>query len=155
MYKARSNGLQMPASTYHSNRQSLAFPVVESFLRQDQSHSPVPHTKESQAAHEPSAYSQMLVVEIEQHLIATLILLPGPLILEVATGSHPAMHLVAEGLNVVFYGQGLAEFLHRVGVLVAGCEHADGYFDALGVGGIDHGGVDFGDGGEGSAGLGG
>ena len=95
------------------------------------------------------------MVEIEQDLIPTLIFLPDLLILQVATSSHPAMDLVAESLNVVFHAQSLAELFHRVFVLIAGREHAEGYFDAFGVSGIDHGGVDFGDVGEGGAGLGG
>ncbi len=97
----------------------------------------------------------MLVVEVEQHLVSTLVFLLDLFVLEVATSGHPAMDLVTEGLDVVFPAQGLAELFHCVRVLVAGGEHAEGYLDAFGVCGIDHGGVDFGDGGEGGAGLGG
>lgn len=97
----------------------------------------------------------MLVVEVEQHLVPALVLLLDLLVLEIATSGHPAMNLVAEGFDVIVYAQGLAELFHRVRIFVAGCEHAEGYFDAFGVCGIDHGGVDFGDGGEGGAGLGG
>ena len=97
----------------------------------------------------------MLAVEIEQHLVAPLVFLPGPLILQVAAGGHPAVDLVAKGLDVVLRAQVLAELRHRVGVFVAGREHAEGYLDAFGVVGVDHGGVDFGGGGEGGAGLGG
>ena len=56
---------------------------------------------------------------------------------------------------MVVDAQGLAELGDGGCVLVAGREHAEGHFDTLGVGGIDHGRVDFGDGGEGGAGLGG
>ena len=106
-------------------------------------------------AQEPSAYSQMLVVEVEQYLVPTLVLLLDLLVLEIATSGHPAMNLVTEGFDVVVYAQGLAELFHCVLIFVAGCEHAEGYFDAFGVRGIDHSGVDFGDSGEGGAGLGG
>lgn len=97
----------------------------------------------------------MLVVKVKQHLIPTFILLPDLLIFEIATSGHPAMDLVTEGLDVVFHTQRFAELFHRVRIFVAGCEHAEGYLDAFSVCRIDHGRVDFGDGGEGGAGLGG
>lgn len=96
----------------------------------------------------------MLVVEIEQHLVSTLILLLDLLVLEITTSGHPSVDLVAEGLDVVLHAQCLSKFLDCVRVFVAGCEHAEGNFDSSGIGGVDHGGVDFGDGGEGGAGLG-
>ena len=97
----------------------------------------------------------MLVVEIQQHAITPLILLPHPLVLQIRPRGHPAVDLVAERLDVVGHAQRLAEFLHGGGVFVAGGEHAEGDFDPFGVGGVDHRGVDFGGGGEGGAGLGG
>lgn len=145
------------ASLLSPNSQSLAFPVVESSLDDDQPSSVIsfPHIEWTWDAHEPSAYSQMLAVKVEQHLVPTLILHLDLLVLEVATSRHPAMDLVTEGLDVVFHAQGLAELFHRVRIFVAGREHADRYLDAFGVCGIDHGGVDFRNGGEGGAGLGG
>ena len=98
--------------------------------------------------YEPSTYSQILAVELKQYLIPTLVLLSDPIILEVPTSRHPAMNLVAESLNVVIHRQILAELFDGIGVFVAGREHAEGHLDAFGVGGVDHGGVDFGDGGE-------
>lgn len=65
------------------------------------------------------------------------------------------MDLIAESLDVILHAQCLTKFLDRIRVFVTGCKHAEGYFDAFGIGGIDHGGVDFSDGGEGGAGLGG
>ncbi len=56
---------------------------------------------------------------------------------------------------MALHRQGLTKLLHGVGVLVLGSQHAEGDFDALGVVGVDHGGVDFCDGGEGGVGLGG
>ena len=97
----------------------------------------------------------MLAVKFQQHLISPLVLLPHLLILQIATSGHPAVDLVAESFDVIFYGQALAEFLDGVGVFIARGEHAEGDFYLLGVGGIDHCRVDFGDGGEGGAGLGG
>ena len=65
------------------------------------------------------------------------------------------MHLVAKGFDMALHGEFFFKALHSLGILVLGREHAEGDFDALGVFGVDHGGVDFGDGGEGGAGLGG
>ncbi len=65
------------------------------------------------------------------------------------------MHLIVKGLDMALHRQGLTKLLHGVGVLVLGSQHAEGDFDALGVVGVDHGGVDFCDGGEGGVGLGG
>ena len=97
----------------------------------------------------------MLAVKIQQHLVSALVLLLDPLVFQVTAGGHPAVDLVAKGLDVLCARQVLAERFHGVGVLVAGGEHAEGDLDALGVGGVDHGRVDFGGGGEGGAGLGG
>lgn len=106
----------------------------------------------------PRNNSQMLAVKIQQHLVSPLVLLPDPLVLQVGARGHPAVDLVAEGLDVLCFAarrKVLAERFHGVGVFVAGREHAEGDLDAFGVGGVDHGGVDFGGGGEGGAGLGG
>ena len=95
------------------------------------------------------------MIKIQQHAITPLILLPHPLIFQIAPRRHPAVHLVPERLDVVGGAERLVELLHGGGVLVAGGEHAEGDLDSLGVGGVDHCGVDFGGGGEGGAGLGG
>ena len=97
----------------------------------------------------------MLMVEIQQHAIPPLILLPHPFILQVAPCRHPAVDLIPERLDVVGHAQSLAKRFDGGGVFVAGGEHAEGDLDPLGVGGVDHCGVDFGGGGEGGAGLGG
>lgn len=64
------------------------------------------------------------------------------------------MHLIPKRLNMALHRQGLAKLLHSVRILVLGRKHADGDSDAFGVVGVDHGRVDFGDGGEGGVGLG-
>lgn len=90
----------------------------------------------------------MLVVEIEQHLVSALVLLLDLLVLEVTASGHPSMDLVAESLDVILHTQRLSKLLDCIRVFVAGCKHAEGNFDSFGVGGIDHCGMDFGDGGE-------
>ena len=78
-----------------------------------------------------------------------------PLQKEHSPGSHPAVHLVAKGLNVALHGKFFLKLLYGFRVLVFGCKHAEGHLDALGVGGVDHGRVDFCDSREGGVGLGG
>lgn len=144
--------LSLPTITFSepsfSRRKSITVP--KSGQLSGISATPVERT---QHTHEPSTYSQMLVVKVEQHLITTLILLLDLFILEVASSGHPSVDLVAKGLNVVLHTQRLPKLLDRIRVFVAGCEHAEGNLDALGVGRVDHCGVNFGDGGEGGAGL--
>lgn len=68
--------------------------------------------------------------------------------------SHPPMDLIVERLNMTGHFQTLSELRDSLFVLISRCEHADWDFDALCVFGVDHGRVDFRDGGEGRAGLG-
>lgn len=65
------------------------------------------------------------------------------------------MDLITKGFDMIRHFQRFAKLLHGLCVLVSGCEHAEWDGDAFGVFRVDHGGVDFGCGGEGSAALGG
>ena len=64
------------------------------------------------------------------------------------------MYLVAKRLNVALYGERFLELLDGFRVLILGSEHAYWDFDTLGIIRIDHGGVDFCDGGKWGIGLG-
>ena len=70
-------------------------------------------------------------------------------------GRHPAMDLIAKGLDIVLDVQSLAELLHRLCVFISGSEQRDWHGDFLRVGGINHCGVHLGDSGEDSARAGG
>lgn len=83
----------------------------------------------------------MLVEELQDSLVATLILLLDLGILQVRTGSHPAVDLGREGLHVVGDLQVGLERLNILRGLILGREHHEGHVDALGVVGVDHGGV--------------
>lgn len=84
----------------------------------------------------------MLAKEAEQRLVAALILRLDTLVAEVRAGSHPAMNLVVESLNVLGDREGLLKLLDVLGGLVARSQHHEWDVDAVGVGGVDHGRVD-------------
>lgn len=88
----------------------------------------------------------MLVEELQDSLVATLILLLDLRVLQVRTGSHPAVDLGREGLHMVGDLQVGLERLDGLRGLVLGGEHDEGHVDALGVVGVDHGGVSLGGG---------
>lgn len=94
----------------------------------------------------------MLSKESQECLVATLVLLLHAWVLEVRARCHPAVDLVAEGLDVLGALQVRLELLDVVGRLVLGGEQAERDLDLLGVGRVDHGRVALGGGGEGRVG---
>lgn len=93
-----------------------------------------------------SAHLQVLTKEAQKSLVAALILLLDSIVAQVGTGSHPAVNLIFEDLNVLRYLECVLELLDILGGLVAGSQQGNGDVDALGVGRIDHGRVDRGNG---------
>ena len=95
----------------------------------------------------------MLMVEIQEHLVSAFILFLHLLVLKITTCSHPAVNLVAEGLNMLRCAQLRFEFLNGFDIFVARCEHAERDIDTLRVRGVDHGGVNLSGGAEMGAAL--
>lgn len=83
----------------------------------------------------------MLVEEIEDGLVAALILLAHLRVLQVRTSSHPAVDLGRVGLDVVGGLQVVLEGLDIVWRLILGGQQSHGDVDLLGVIRVDHGGV--------------
>lgn len=95
----------------------------------------------------------VLAKELEESLVSTLILGLDAVVAEVRAGSHPAVDLVVEALDVLGHGQGVLKLLDVVGGLIARGEHHEGHLDGRGVGGVHHGRVDRGGGAEGVGGA--
>jgi hypothetical protein len=83
----------------------------------------------------------MLVEEIQHHLISALILLLYALLLQIAPGRHPPMHLIREKLDDVWRLDALLPLLNILLGLVARRQHDVGNRDTGGVSAVDHGGV--------------
>lgn len=83
----------------------------------------------------------MLVEEVEDGLVAALILLAHLGVLQVRTSSHPAMDLGREGLDVVGSLQVVLEGLDVLGGLILGGQQSHGDIDLLCIIRVDHGGV--------------
>lgn len=83
----------------------------------------------------------MLGKELEQGLVATLVFALHLRILQVRAGSHPAVNLSREGLNVVRDDEVGLESIDIFLFLILGSEHGERHLNSLGVVGVDHGGV--------------
>lgn len=94
----------------------------------------------------------LLAEKLQKRLVSPLILRLDALILQVRSGSHPAVDLVAKSLNVVGNLERLLKLLDIRLILVLGCQQRKGDSEALGVGWVDHGGMGCGTGGEGVGG---
>lgn len=80
----------------------------------------------------------MLVEELENGLVSTLVLLPHLGILQVRSRSHPAMDLTREGLDMLGDLQICLIVLDILSRLISRGEHRHGDIHSLGVIGIDH-----------------
>lgn len=87
---------------------------------------------------------QILVEEVEQRLIPTLILSPHLLILQIATGGHKAVDLVAECIDLARHLQRFLKSLESLRILVTGGEEVHGHGDVGSVVGVDSRRVSFG-----------
>ena len=83
----------------------------------------------------------MLVEEVKDGLVATLVLLAHLGVLQVRTSSHPAVDLGGEGLDVVRSLEVGLECFDVIRGLVLGGQESHGDVHGLGVVGVDHGGV--------------
>ncbi len=98
----------------------------------------------------------MLAKELQNSLVTPLILSLDAIIAEIGAGGHPAVDLVTEDLDVLGDGQSVLELLDIRGGLILGGQHGERDSKALGIGGIDHGGMGGGSDAEGvGRGLGG
>lgn len=84
---------------------------------------------------------RVLVEEVENGLVAPLVLLAHFVILQVRTSGHPAVDLGREGLDMVGSLEVSFEGFDILRGLVLGGQQGHGDVDGLGVVGVDHGGV--------------
>lgn len=84
---------------------------------------------------------QVLSKELEQSLVAALILLLDSIIRQVRAGAHPAVNLVIEALDVLRSRQRRLELLDVLLRLITRSQQDHRDRDALCVLGVDHGGV--------------
>lgn len=80
----------------------------------------------------------MLVEEVQQGLVSSLVLFHHLGVLQVATSCHPAVNLGGEGLDVVGDLQVGLESVDVVLRLVLGCQHCERHLDGLCIVGVDH-----------------
>ena len=85
--------------------------------------------------------SQILPQELNHSLIAPLILSTNVIVFEVRARRHPAVDLVAEGLNVLGAGERGLVLLNVLSVLVLRREQAKGHLDFGRLGRVHHRGV--------------
>lgn len=97
----------------------------------------------------------MRMEELQDSPVPPLVLGFDLRVLQIASGRHPAVHLIAERLDMVRHLEVLLESLDGLGVLVLRREDRSGYRDLLCVGWVDHRGMALGDRDEGRVGRGG
>lgn len=88
--------------------------------------------------------SQMLLEEVDERLVPTLILAPHLLILQIATGGHEAVNLIVECMDLARYLQRFLERLDGLRILILGGKNAYRYSDIGSVRRVNHRRVSFG-----------